>query len=175
MRPNTPASSLNLRRACSADRGSSNHQKVQGAAAEQGVTPSRDFSNLPSIVMTPLFQPSSSYAQTGKLLRLIYADTRRQLRRWIVLSLFLRCSPVLTPAARRAMLIVARDAVAVLHAMRICARDANRHFRKHRFDRCLQALDRFNRLLRVLKDIDRKAGLTILTSICKRGRHGRGH
>ncbi len=125
--------------------------------------------------MTPSFQPRSSFAETGKLLRFISDDTRRQLRRWILLSFFLRCSPVLTPAVRRAMLIVAQDAIAVLQAMRACVKEATRNFRKHRFDQCLRVLDRFNRLLRALEEINRKASLIILKSIFERGRHGRGH
>ena len=123
--------------------------------------------------MTPFshttFSPSAD--NTEELLLLIAYDTRRQLRRWTALSVFLRCPLVLSPEARRATLILVNDAITVLRGMRACNKDAIRAFRKQRYDRCLTALIRIEHLSSALKNIDRKAAHTVIRFILE----GRAH
>jgi len=127
--------------------------------------------------MTSSFQTndSSPLEETGRLLRLIADDTRRQIHKWTALSLFLDSSSVLTPAAQHATLILAKDAMTVLRSMLACAKEAIRCFRKRRYDRCLRSLERFDGLHHTLEAIDQKAAHTILRSIFERGSYGRNH
>ena len=136
-------------------------------------SPRPGIRNSTQITMTPFshtpFAPSAD--NTEELLLLIAYDTRRQLRRWTALSVFLRCPLVLSPETRRATLILVNDAVIVLRGMRACNKDALRAFRKRRYDRCLTALIRSEHLNDALQNIDRKAALTVFRFILEGGAH----
>ena len=124
--------------------------------------------------MTPFNHTTFSHSadDTRELLGIIADDTRSQLRRWTAISVFLRCPLVLTPKSRRATTALANDAVAILRGMLACSKEAIRCFRKRRYDRCVRALDRFDRLRNVLANVDRMAAHAILRSLIERGVNG---
>lgn len=107
--------------------------------------------------MTPYSNPSysASAEDTRELLGLIADDTRSQLRRWTAISIFLQCPVVLTPGSRRRTAALTKDAIQVLRAMLACSKEAIRSFRKRRYDRCMRALERFERLRQVFVVINR--------------------
>ena len=103
--------------------------------------------------------------KTRELLGLIADDTRSQLHRWTALSVFLSCPLVLTPKSRRETAAHVNDAVTVLRGMLACIKDAIRCYRKHRYDRCMHSLNRFDHLRKALENIDSRAAHTVLRSL----------
>ncbi len=126
--------------------------------------------------MTP-HSPSHSTSHsrvddTWERLGLLAGDTRSQLLRWTALSILLRCPLILTPASRREAAALAGEAINVLPAMRSCVKDAIRCFRKRRYERCMRALDRFERLRRALETIGGLVVRAALNSPPEGRRHG---
>ena len=126
------------------------------------------------IAMTPFSHPAFSHRadDTRELLSTIANDTRSQLRRWTALSVFLRCPLVLTPKSRKETAVLVNHAVTILRGMLACSKEANRCFRKRRYDRCMRSLDHFERLLKALENIDRLAALTVLSSLTEGRQYG---
>jgi len=125
--------------------------------------------------MTP-HSHSTSHSRvddTRERLGLLAAHTRSQIRGWTALSDILRCPLILTPASRREAAALASEAITVLRAMASCVKDARRCYRRRRYGRCLRALDRFERLRRVLEPIGGLVARALLKSASE-GRHD-GH
>ena len=118
--------------------------------------------------MTPSQSHNPPADDTQELLELIADDTRRQLRRWINLSILLRFPLIFPPATTRRSLILVNEAITTLRTMRGCAKDALRSFHKRRYDRCVLALAKMDHLHGVLAAIDREAASTLIRSIFER-------
>jgi hypothetical protein len=116
---------------------------------------------------------SASADDTRELLGLIADDTRFQLRRWTAISVFLQCPLVLTPGYRRKATALTNEAVRVLRAMLACSKEAIRSLRKHRYDRCMRALDRFEHLRQALAIISQLTARAIVASLIEGRSNGR--
>ena len=116
--------------------------------------------------MTPFSHTFSHSAEdTRNLLGVIASDTRSQLRRWTALSVFLQCPLIISPKSRKETAVLVNHAIAILRGMLACSKEANRCFKKRRYDRCIRSLNHFERLLKALENIDRLAALAVLTSL----------
>lgn len=127
--------------------------------------------------MTPYSNPpySASADDTRELLGLIADDTRSQLRRWRAISIFLQCPVVLNPSSRRKTAALTSDAIQVLRAMLACSKEATRSFRKRRYDRCMRALDRFERQRQALSIISHLTTRVIINALIERRDHACRH
>lgn len=126
--------------------------------------------------MMPTTQNTPSFAQadnTRQMLGMITDDIRSQLRRWQSISALLRCPLVAASRSRRKTAALADEAVGLLRGMLACAKEAIRAFGKRRYDRCLLALDKLERLRRALEAVEDKVALGLLGSLSERGRSGR--
>ena len=124
--------------------------------------------------MTPYSNSSYSASadDTRELLGLIADDTRSQLRRWTAISIFLQCPVVLTPGSRRKAAALTNNAIQVLRAMLACSKEAIRSFRKRRYDRCMRALDRFERQRQALTIISHLTARVIINALIEGSEHG---
>lgn len=168
MRPSTATSSQSSPSAFSAEFGKPKPKPVQGAAAEHGVTPSRDFPTC-HFSMTPSHSSTPPADDTRELLQLIAKDTGERLGRWVNLSSLLSCPVLFPPATWRSTLLLANEAVTTLRAMQGCAKEAIRCFRKHRYDRCMREMEHLDRLRRVLDSIDSKVKHKMLRYLMEGG------
>jgi len=124
--------------------------------------------------MTPYSNSSYSASadDTRELLGLIADDTRSQLRRWTAISIFLQCPVVLTTGSRRKAAALTNNAIQVLRAMLACSKEAIRSFRKRRYDRCMRALDRFERQRQALTIISHLTARVIINALIEGSEHG---
>ncbi len=94
-------------------------------------------------------------------------DTRSQLRRWLTLSLLLRCPSLLTQQSRQEASSLTKEATLILRAMLVNTREAISSFERKRYEHCMHALDRLEKLGDALENIDLSTSRLLLSSLLK--------